>query len=512
MDGPAGRTGAPSGSRDGAPAPTGPAARASARPPGSTALLLAVFALLYVGCSGPEASAVPDAGEGTREPAAALDADGAEPGAVVAAAGRLDAATDTLSVAILVRRDTATVFSDGPARLVAAGSGETVARAGAYEPFHFLVAGGGATAWGPWGELETSAERLRVVPRSDDAVVFVDGRPYRGRAEVVHQPDGTLVVAARVERETYLASVVSSELGDEGLRAFEAAKAQAVAARTYAVAFAERGARDSLGVDLVADPEVDQSYPGRLAAREAGRRAVEETSGRVLAHDGRLATAYYHSTCGGRTARPEEIWEEEPRPYLRSLVDAPGGDAEARDYCAASPHHRWSREWMRRELDEAVRPAAARAAGLDPAELGAMRSVEATGRTEHGRVTELTVVAERAAGAEGSPPQAGGDTAANRSVPEAPAAADTLRFGTREIPGVLVSPAGEALRSTWFEVVEPPEEDGLALEGRGSGHGVGMCQWGAVERARRGAGWREILGTYYPGTEVARLEDVGRGG
>jgi stage II sporulation protein D len=351
------------------------------------------------------------------------------------------------------------------------------------------VAGGGATAWGPWGELETSARRLRVVPEADDAAVFLDGRPYRGRAEVVHLPDGTLTVASRVEREAYLASVVSSELGGEGLEAFEAARAQAVAARSYTVFVAESGLRDSLGVDLVADPEVDQSYPGRLAEREAGRRAVAETRGRVLVRDGSLALAFYHSTCGGRTVRPEEIWEEEPRPYLRSVVDAPGGDAEAEDYCAASPHHRWSRGWTAREVDEAVRPAAARAAGLDPADLGAVRSVEATARTEHGRVTELTVVAERAAGG----------------------AADTLRFGTREIPGVLASPGGEALRSTWFEVVDPPEEGGLAVEGRGSGHGVGMCQWGAVERARRGAGWREILETYYPGTGVQRLEEVRAG-
>ncbi len=460
-----------------------PTVRALA-PPGPCALVLALAALLAAGCSGPEASAVPGAGGGDEGAAVAVSA-------------------DTLSVAVLLGRDTATVFSDGPVRLVAAGSGETVARADAYEPFHFLVAGGGATAWGPWGELETSAGRLRVVPEPDDAAVFLDGRPYRGRAEVIHLPGGTLTVASRVERETYLASVVSSELGGEGLEAFEAAKAQAVAARSYTVFVADRGLRDSLGVDLVADPEVDQSYPGRLAEREAGRRAVEETRDRVLVRDGRLALAFYHSTCGGRTARPEEIWQEEPRPYLRPLVDAPGGDAEAEDYCAASPHHRWSREWTAREVDEAVRPAAARAAGLDPADLGTVRSVEATARTGHGRVTELTVVAERAGGGTAARPESGVDGGE---------ASDTLRFGTREIPGVLASPGGEALRSTWFEVVEPPEEGGVAVEGRGSGHGVGMCQWGAVERARRGAGWPEILDTYYPGTEVLRLEDVERGG
>ena len=67
----------------------------------------------------------------------------------------------------------------------------------------------------------------------------------------------------------------------------------------------------------------------------------------------------------------------------------------------------------------------------------------------------------------------------------------------------LRPPDGRVLRSTWFDVVEaPPEADGLRLAGRGYGHGVGMCQWGAIGRARAGQGYEEILGHYYPGAQL----------
>lgn len=416
--------------------------------------------------------------------------------------------------------DTATVFAEGPGRLVrpatsreksrpgegdrrqtpapdgdtrAEGNREerTLARVGAFQPVYLGLAGGGVTAWGPWGELSRSPRRVRLVPEDPEDHVFIAGRPYRGEVEAIRLPDGTLTVANRVALEPYLVSVISSELGDEGLAAAEAGRAQAVAARSYAVLFGlRRRIRDSLGVDLLADPAADQSYPGVLVEREAGRRAVRETRGLVLTWGGRLAEAYYHSTCGGRTARPAEVWPAENRPYLRSIVDAPADvpedvpAEEEADFCSISPRYRWSRAWTATELDEAVRPALARATGRDPESLGAIREIAVTGRSGGGRVTELTVRTD-------DPP-------------------DTLRIESRRIPAALPTDGGEPLPSTWFEFVEPPEEGGLALEGRGAGHGVGMCQWGAVARARAGASWREILATYYPDTQIEMLADLER--
>lgn len=402
------------------------------------------------------------------------------------------ASADTMVIGVVVGVDTATVFSDGPARLVEVSSGRTVARAAAYQPWRFLVAGGGATAWGPWGELERSAERLRVTPEDGEARVFLDGRPHRGQAEIVHVPGRGLVVANRVEREAYLVSVVSSELGDQAAAAPEAARAQAVAARTYAVASRAAGRRDSLGVDLLSDPEADQSYTGLLEEREAAVRAVRETRDRILTWSGEPAFAFYHATCGGRTERPAEVWpgeggpgvDLEGLPYLPSVVDRPEGSGE--DFCAAAPHHRWRRAWSEAEVGTVLAPALVDAAGREPGALGRLAGVEVSGRSEQGRVTELTVTVE----------------VENAGDPRL----DTLSLAAPDIPGAFPSADGTPLRSNWFRVVEPGEAEALALEGRGAGHGVGMCQWGALERARQGAGWREILAVYYPGTEVRQLE------
>jgi stage II sporulation protein D len=140
---------------------------------------------------------------------------------------------------------------------------------------------------------------------------------------------------------------------------------------------------------------------------------------------------------------------------------------------------------------EAVLPGAARAAGRDPASVTGLREARVTARSEHGAVTELTLVVEVAEREGGGAP--------------ASAAIDTLRFGTQRIPGVLPTPAGTPLYSTRFEIVAPDSGVALAVQGRGSGHGVGLCQWGAIGRAREGAGYREILEAYYPGTELTRV-------
>lgn len=142
--------------------------------------------------------------------------------------------------------------------------------------------------------------------------VRLNGKAYRGKIEVFVNARGSLTVVNVVPLEEYLLGVVPSELG---LPQLEAQKAQAVAARTYAIA--NIGGYGSQGFDMV--PTVSsQVYKGVSIETKMGTRAVEETRGIIATYDGKPITAYYTSTCGGRTENSENVFDK-AEPYLRGV-------------------------------------------------------------------------------------------------------------------------------------------------------------------------------------------------
>ncbi|MEP6910473.1 MAG: SpoIID/LytB domain-containing protein [Actinomycetota bacterium] len=150
------------------------------------------------------------------------------------------------------------------------------------------------------------------------------GRGYRGQL-VVSVANGALRAINSVGLEAYLFGVVPSEMPRDWLP--EALKAQAVAARSYALAKRKTGS----WFDLFADTrsQVYLGIPGEAASTTA---AVQETAGEVVLSGGRLATTYFYSSSGGRTASADEVWKGPPVPYLQSVDDP---------YDTISPHHRW---------------------------------------------------------------------------------------------------------------------------------------------------------------------------
>jgi stage II sporulation protein D len=155
--------------------------------------------------------------------------------------------------------------------------------------------------------------------------VRLDGRPYRG-ALVVRARGGRLSVVNELELERYLRGVVPYEMPHDWPR--EALRAQAVVARSYALATRKPGRL----FDLMAD-ERSQVYGGVRAETRETDAAVAATAGRVLLWRGRVATTFYHSTSGGRTAAIRDVWPAAAAvPYLRSVRDP---------YDASSPHHDW---------------------------------------------------------------------------------------------------------------------------------------------------------------------------
>ena len=311
---------------------------------------------------------------------------------------------------------------------------------------------------------------------ADDALVSVNGKRYRGEVLLVPSQSGVVVVN-RLPMEWYLRGVVPLEIGpDRRDSELAAAQAQAVAARTYAlVKLREAGTR---AYDVRASV-LDQVYGGVGAERPVSDAAVHGTAGLVLRYRGRVVNAPYHSACGGSTAEPQEVWSATAEPYLRRVSDRiPGTD---RHYCDLAPRARWTRSWTTTELDTLVVRYLARASGGRAAR-GHVRRVRVDNVTPSGRAEALVVDTD------------GG----------------TVRLRGNEMRSVFRYATGEMLNSTYVSV-QVAEQDArgltrLTLRGQGYGHGIGMCQWGAIGRARAGQDFRTILATYYPGTTIDQLD------
>jgi stage II sporulation protein D len=162
--------------------------------------------------------------------------------------------------------------------------------------------------------LRVDSRKLAAVPSQAAALLEIDGRPYRGYLEVSLNGSGSLTVTNVLNLEDYLRGVVPAELSPEAFPELEALKAQAIAARTYAVK--RRGQFEAEGYDLCATPAC-QVYRGFAAERPLSDAAVAATAGEILTFEGEPVDALYTSTCGGRTENAENVFSDK-EPYLVS--------------------------------------------------------------------------------------------------------------------------------------------------------------------------------------------------
>ncbi len=156
---------------------------------------------------------------------------------------------------------------------------------------------------------------LWFIPASPQSFLSFNGRSYRGLFILKGTPKGVVLIN-KLNLEDYLKSVVAGELNPEQFNALEALKAQAVAARTYALK--NMGLFKDYGYDLLDTPR-SQLYSGMGSEHPLSTRAVEETSGEVVRYKGDLINALYMSTCGGRTENVENVFTGTSSPYLRSV-------------------------------------------------------------------------------------------------------------------------------------------------------------------------------------------------
>jgi stage II sporulation protein D len=315
---------------------------------------------------------------------------------------------------------------------------------------------------------------VSAVSVTENRFAMTNARRYRGRVNVMRDPSG-LTVLNRLPVESYLAGVVGGEIGVRNRSETQAVLAQAVVSRSFALK--NRGRREPQGFDAWADVR-DQVYGGVSGETPDVWHAVRATTGEVLRYRGEIVDAFFHSTCGFRTAAADEAFKTgQSRPYLRPVSDESGG---GHYYCEISPQFRWREEWdgptLRAILSRTLQ------AGMSAGGDGSPRiaDVAVTRTSPSGRVAELRIVLDRA----------------------------VLRVPGPDVRAVLRPRPDRLLQSAAFQL-SVTHQDGhvtrLVAAGAGSGHGVGLCQWGAVGRARAGQKYRQILATYFPGTSVERL-------
>jgi stage II sporulation protein D len=327
---------------------------------------------------------------------------------------------------------------------------------------------------GHGGGLQYHTAAVRLTP--EHGLLQVDRVAYPGEL-VIHvrtSEDGrpaALDVVNHVAMEQYLPGVLHRELFAHWDPA--AFRAQAVAARSYAIFESARAAQRHFDVESTTASQV---YGGAVA-HERARQAVRDTAGVVLVHDGRVVPAYYSSCCGGTGqnaafAFPAGI----DIPPLRGRADA--------NWCMASPNFRWTAIRPRQEL--AVRIAAWGRANKHPvAQLADIADIRVTGVNQVGRPARFAVVDPAGRVFQLGPEQF--RFACNTDAPGTPPLAAQARLKSSHVtPRVL----GHQVH---FE------------DGRGHGHGVGMCQWCAQSMATHGYAAQQILEAAYPGATLARV-------
>ncbi len=290
--------------------------------------------------------------------------------------------------------------------------------------------------------------------RSQDpnAALWIGNRRYPGNFLILLNSNKTVTGIEILGIETYLLGVVGHEM--DGSWPLEALKAQAVVARTFAYFQLEKS--HPHGYDL-GDDAGYQMYGGVKETPKNIILAVKETEGEVLGYKGKLLSVYYHSCCGGHTADAGWVWglKHTPRP-LRGVSDP---------YCKFSPYYRWKIFFRSDEIKAALESRRLLGGALNFFGLGSEKYDYVKNFKAQIGTTHLVVGANRF----------------------------RLALGASSLKSVRI-----------FGMEK--EGNGVEFSGGGSGHGVGLCQWGARGQAARGRSYEKILKFYFPGSVLSVVE------
>ena len=356
-------------------------------------------------------------------------------------------------------------------------------------------------------------------------MIKVDNRAYRGRISLNIIEDYRMITINEVELENYLYGVVPNEIPSSW--GMESLKAQALAARTYAV----YNIKPNQAYDME-DNQNSQVYMGYDYEKSSTNRAVDETAGEMIYYEGELIQAFYHSTSGGSTENSENVWYED-LPYLRGVNDEFSNNS-------GSPHNEWQTTYYKEDI--------VRLLNLDDNKVDEVYGIQIKKVTENNRVVEcifLTDAGEISYKKENArlllglksswftivngnsfyfiteyfseieheedenPPSRGGilDTITDDEKNQG----SKIDYESGSIAGMYaISPDGAKkisrdklsfISSKGVAIVDTNSNQ-YNFEGRGWGHGIGMSQYGAKQMAEEGYSYKEILKHYYTGVTI----------
>lgn len=318
--------------------------------------------------------------------------------------------------------------------------------------------------------LLRKTDKIAFLPDSKSSTFTYKKNGYNGQLKIVMADSGSLYLINNLDLESYLKGVVPAEIFTDNDTLIEAVKAQAICARSYALKKMENSKAKPYNV--FADIR-DQVYGGAGIQTVPGDFAVDETRGIVIMYGKGIADIYFHASCGGMLEDASNVWPGEKESYLATRQDVIGKQFAD----IQSPFYRWTQKRTRAQLDSMYEYnfGISHLSDVVKDTIDIPFTVKVSERYPSGRIKKMYV-----------------------------------QYGTdrHELSGYQIRrffgwPPGTLLPSSLLRFSST--DSVLVIHGAGSGHGVGLCQYGALYKAQRGLQYYHILQSYFPGTTLKRL-------
>jgi len=390
-----------------------------------------------------------------------------------------------IRVGLLSNQDSVLISADTNFSILDGETGQLVTALVAGEKATITVLGNDITINGK--VVKTEKINTLMVQFKGDHYIQVNKKQYRGTIDI-HLTRGKtgMTIVNRLPLEQYLYGVIAREMSPTWH--LEALKAQSVASRTYALYNLNKHQGDEYDVWATTSNQV---YGGRESEVPQVIKAVDDTAGQVIMSQGKVISAYFHSSSGGYTENSENVWGGY-EPYLRGNVD----------YDQNSPQYQWEKQLTVNELTAIMAKAGYKIGTIKVIELAPLTSppMSIPERGVSGRVKVMQLI-----GSTGSTQVSGEEIRKVLGLKSALFDVHVMESNLSPLHG-----QGSIINKPGIHQMSGRPSETILISGFGWGHGLGLSQWGAKAMAEQGPQgdstyFKEILKHYYQGTTIKKV-------